>query len=269
MFKLNWKNLFKKDKINRVTPCPDPKCKKFKTSECDLFTETKIDTEDLLAGIQVKPDELERESKLIPKLDIKGIKWDKPVILIMDDEELVNFFIRQDLIFFQTIADKLGQGINYNSNEQALIDLADTNGLKDFLLSFKFDDYDLISVSTEYAAFAVRRNIQALKRVDFAILDISLGGSLSSVNGRNRESLNGIDIASDIAKLESKTSFMIYTGNDLGKYSPETLQFDKLLPEEDGLFTHLVNKDTSLIIRRVKLLSFLAGKSFNQLDFGK
>jgi len=265
---MNWRKLFGiKPKTPLTRDLPDRGESNNELSQYSLNVD--IDKDSLLASIQVKADEIVEENKLVPALNLENIDWDKKVILIMDDEELINFFLTQDLIYFETIANKRANGINYNRNEEDLIELANRNGLLDFLMNFKFSNYSLISVTSEYAAFAICRNIKDIKRVDYAILDISLGGTLSSIDGSIRKSLNGIDIAYDLSyKIEGKTSLMIYTGNDLGKYSPETLQFEELLPDIGGLFKYLVNKDTSLIIRRLKLLGFLADRDFNSLQVG-
>lgn len=267
---MNWKKLLGfKSEPKKVEPYKGMDRRKEDRNLTSQSLHIEIPKDELLASIQVKPNVVIEENKLVPNLDLSNIEWDKQVILIMDDEELVNFFLKQDLVYFETIANKETNGINHNRNENSLIALAKLNGLEDFLMNFKFDNYDLISVTSEYAAFAIRRNINVVKRVDFAILDISLGGTLNSLDGSVRESLNGIDVAYDISQIpDNSASFMIYTGNDLGKYSLETLQFEELLPHIGGLFKHLVNKDTSLIIRRLKLLGFLAGKDFNKLNLG-
>jgi len=221
----------------------------------------------LLSSVQIKSENLNKELKLIPRLKLDNIEWNKQTILIMDDEELVNFFLEDDLTYFTTIANKQAQAILYNKSELDIINLAEKYCLKDFLLSFDKSKYDVISVTGDYAAFAIRRQLAKIKRVDYAILDISLGGSLNSLDGNFRECLNGIDIASDLYSINNEINLMIYTGNDLGKYSLETKQFNKLLPNSGSLFDHIVNKDTSLIIRRIKFLSFLANRKFTDLEF--
>jgi len=246
--------------------CNDEYCPFQEKSSLPIFSKS-LDAEELLDSIQVKSTMLSEEDKLIPDIDLSAISWKKPVILIMDDEELVNFFLKQDLIYFQTIAEKNKTNISFNPLEKELIYNAKINNLDNLLFDFRVDTYDIISVSSEYAAFAIHRRIKDIKRVDFSLLDISLGGSLTSEDGMIRENLNGIDIAYDISKLHCDTSYMMYTGNSLGKYSPETLQFDRLLPHKGGLFEHLVNKDTPLMLRRLKLLSFLSGNSFNDVRF--
>lgn len=274
---MNWRKLFgiKNNKETTVNSYNLDGIERRKEKRVELNYNNDISNDDLLASIQIKPNEIIEENKLVPSLDISGIKWDKPVILIMDDEELVNFFLKQDLVYFETIAKKLINNINLNKNEIELMDLVELNGLLEFVKSFRYDNYDIISVSSEFAAFAIRRNIKVIKRVDFAILDISLGGTLSPLynddvdNIQARENLNGIDIAYDIMNIEkSEPLIMIYTGNDLGKYSPETIQYEEMLPNTGGLFKHMVNKDTPLMVRRIKLMLFLAGKDFNEVKLG-
>jgi len=237
-------------------------------SRDSIFTHYSNDltAESLLDSIQIENKERTSQKKLIPDLDLSGINWDKKVILVLDDEELVNFFLEEDLKYFSNIGSKVATNINLNQNELDLLSMADKNGLKDFLMNFEYNKYSIINVTTDYAAYSLRLNLKHIKRVDYAILDISLGGTLLEDSGSTRSCLNGIDSARDLFTLNPNIRLMFYTGNDLGKYSPISKQFKDYFSEKEDLFSYLVNKDTPLIIRRLKFLKFLSHQDFTEVS---
>lgn len=201
----------------------------------------------------------------IPTLDLDNVDWDKKIVLIMDDNETIVFFIEQDFLVLQNLSEKLKSKTPLSISERRLINIIDDdNQLMNFLLDFNKDDYSLIKVTSEYAAFAIRNNIKRIKRVDFAILDILLGGSIQDDETRQRINLTGIDVAKDIIDTVKKdVNLAFYTGCDLGKYSYETVMFKELLPDKKDLRNYVIPKDMDIADRRVKVLKLLLGREVN------
>jgi len=261
--KLTDRNSREKEKCKFNSECGNKNSSNYDPDKCHSNLSS---YKDILDSIKTKPKEADKEEQLVPDLDHieQRVDWSKKIVLIMDDEPLINYFIQDDLRYFESIAKKIAKGINLNSSDKTLLALADANEVGETLRNFTVNDYSIISVTGDYAAFSIQRYIEKIKRVDYAVLDISIGGTLV-VNG-SRKRLSGIDIAITLKeKVNHKVNLLMYTGNDLGKYSPESIQFEENI--KDDLFLYLVNKDSPLNVRRVKLLLFLMNRPFSMINY--
>lgn len=240
-------NFFKKEKKTEIVEQDD----------FSILDTEETDVNSLLDSLEYKdvPD-LEN---CIPEIDLSNIDWNKQIVLLLDDNETVLYFLETDFIIFETLADKLNNKKYLTKVEEKLYERALGEGLMDFLLTFKKSNYEIIKISSAYAAFGLRKALKNIKRIDFAILDILLGGVIQDDETSKRLNLTGIDTAKDLIE-HCGSKFCFYTGCDLGKYSPESLIFNKLFPNMSDLRNFVIPKDMDLTERRLEILRLLANK---------
>jgi len=174
------------------------------------------------------------EKGLVPKLD--GIDTSKDTLLIIDDNEGVVSFLKDDIEYFF---------------ENDII---------------KRDEINLLALTGTDAAFALQR---IYKRgidikIKWAIIDITLGGSKMTENGNIK--LTGVDVFEEIFKHTPEKEdfkFLFYTGNNLNPYikSNEKLIEQFKVVKNEGIKKYVLFK-TSIDIksRRSYISKFLFGK---------
>jgi len=117
----------------------------------------------------------------------KEFKEGKKTILLIDDNEGVVSFLKDDLEYF---------------DEEGRI---------------KLSDFNVLCISSKLAAFRYRILQQTHNlNIKYAIIDITIGGSTMTADGNLK--LNGVDIYCDMIDKNPDVNFLFYTGNNLNPY---------------------------------------------------
>lgn len=105
-------------------------------------------------------------------------------------------------------------------------------------------DYNILDFTTKFAAYkflAMNKRFGGLN-IQYAIIDITLGGSAETVNGNIR--LTGVDVFREMYMANPNLNYVFYTGNQLNSY----IKSNKDLIEEynritgDTIFNHVLYK---------------------------
>jgi len=121
-------------------------------------------------------------------VDMSDFDRDKRSILLMDDHEGIVSFLKDDLVYL---------------DEKNIIDL---------------DKINVLTFSSNLAAFnfeVAQRKMKGLN-IDWAIIDITLGGSVITKDGNVK--YTGVDVYEMILKYNPDVKFIFYTGNNLNPY---------------------------------------------------
>ena len=172
------KNLFKKEKKIDLN-----------TAE-NLFKDDKIAKKGSCAGCKLAPMCLNRgdyDYRCDFTVDMSNFDKAKDSILLVEDNEGVINFLEEDI---------------------------------DYLIEQKKikDKYNILSFTGTLAAFnfeVSQRKLNGLN-IKYAILDITLGGSIMTESGNLK--YTGVDVLEMIFKYNPEVSFLFYTGNNLNPY---------------------------------------------------
>jgi hypothetical protein len=120
-------------------------------------------------------------------IDVSHIDFNKEIILLIDDNNGVVSFLEDDIEFYK-----------------------DENIIP--------KDMQILSLTGSHAAFTLEllfKKIDNLK-INYAIIDITLGGSRQSINGNIK--YTGVDVFEMIYKHNNNVKYLFYTGNNLNPY---------------------------------------------------
>lgn len=159
----------------------------------------------------------------LPKLD-KNLKN----LLIIDDNEGMVSFLKDDIEYL------IGEG--------------------------KIDKVNVIAISSPYAAFSLKLLKEKIDWlvIDYAIIDITLGGSIMSKKGNIK--YTGVDAYEILDNNQCK--YMFYTGNNLNPYikaNRKLIEQFKELTNEDIMDYVLFKTSLDMDTRREKIRSAVFG----------
>jgi len=165
-----------------------------------------------------KKDELTSETLFKEdKVKIKGACTNCPLKQLCEDRN--NYDYRCDY------AIKLP---NFDKNKDSLLIIDDNEGLVSFLLDdieyfnekgiIDLDKINVITMSSNMAGFnleVAQRKLNGL-RIKWAIIDITLGGSIMTPEGNKK--YTGVDVYEMIIDYNPEMKFIFYTGNNLNPH---------------------------------------------------
>jgi hypothetical protein len=195
----------------------------------------------------------ETEYEKIPKLEIPTNN--KPNILVLDDNEQAGNLTLLDIKMLDSISKKIRKsGLNELSNKQQTFVEQLPNRLFEVLSKIDFDDYNIIIATGTMAAFSIFEALDDGLKVDYAILDILIGGH--NLYKGKQEILDGIDVAKKLYEVNPNIKYYFYSGCSLSDESDETMKCQNLL--DKNIKDCLITKDKNLDIKRQKILELLA-----------
>jgi hypothetical protein len=180
--------------------------------------------DDLLNGIQDGVEEIDYDKYPNPEIIDNGS--DK-TILFLDD--MVNMWFLYDL---------------------------DIHEIKDKYKKDVYEDFNIIKCFGREAGFTAHKFIfKNYKKVDFAILDITLGYGVKLLNGEYVE-YDGIDVFLELYKRNPDMKFLFCTAHTLNIKNPTVGYFFKKFESETGLKfkDHYLNKNSKRSEAIYKLL---------------
>lgn len=201
--------------------------------------------------IYKKASDLGKESEydVIPKLDIPHN--DKKTILILDDNEQAGNLTLLDLRMLDSIAEKMrATGLKDLSNKQKSFVEQLPNKQLEQLNKLNLEDYNIIIATGTMAAFSVYEAIDAGLKVDYAILDILIGGH--NIYSDKGCILDGIDVSNKLYGSNPEIKYNFYSGCSLAEDSDETIKYNKLM--RGDLNSCVIVKDKNLDQKRQKLI---------------
>jgi len=117
---------------------------------------------------------------------------------------------------------------SFDNNKRSILIVDDNPGMVSFLKDdiefiehdnvINLSEYNLLTFDTPYAAFTFQK-VQDMNNglnIDYAILDITIGGSIMTPNGNIK--YTGVDIYEMILKYNPDVKVIFYTGNQLNPY---------------------------------------------------
>lgn len=135
---------------------------------------------------------------------------------------------------------------NLDPNKETILILDDNAGVISFLIDdfnsikerkngFDFEQYNILKLDTKLAAFKLRALLYGNDkiRIKYAILDITLGGTLFDKEGMNI-TLDGVDSLLDIIQFNKDVRYFFYTGNKLNPYIKKNEEIIKKYREQLG-----------------------------------
>jgi len=148
--------------------------------------------------------------------------------------------------------------LKIDPNKESILLLDDNSGVISFLMDdfnsikknggFDHTKYNVLKLDTKLAAFKLRALLYSNKklRIKYAILDITLGGTLYSNEGRNI-TLDGVDSLLDILEVHPDVKYFFYTGNKLNPYIKKNEEIiSKFSKKLDGNINDKILFKTSL-----------------------
>lgn len=215
-----------------------------------LFSDTTHSTTDVVT--YKKPSELGKQHhySIIPSLEIPTNN--KPNILIMDDNLEAGEVTVLDFKQIDDIAKKIREGnIKLLSKKQQEFIETLPNKILCELTKFKLDDYNIILATGTMAAFSVLEAVDNGLRVDYAVLDILIGGY--NVYKGKQYMPDGIDVVKHLKQNNPNIRYYFYSGCSLSLDSDETHKFHKITG--DDLRHYTIDKDKNLFNKKQKIIS--------------
>lgn len=186
---------------------------------------------------------------IIPTIEIPTNE--KPNILILDDNVEAGKVTVLDLEIINSIALKIREnGLNNLSKKQKEFIEKLPNRHLDTLMKFDLDNYNVILSTGIQSAFSVFEAIDNGLKVDYAILDILIGGH-NKYKDKTRI-LDGIDVAKKILESNPRVKYKFYSGCSLVDDSDESIKFKNTIG--GNLTKKVIIKDKNLNWKREKIL---------------
>lgn len=186
---------------------------------------------------------------------IKIPKNDKKNIIIMDDNDIAGDITKTDIESIGSMAKFIanhGDIETINKRYKLLLENIDDETLTN-LSKLNLDDFNIILVTGKMAGYTL---ISALDRgltVDYAILDIILGGS--GVYRGKTTIVDGIDVAKEIISRNQKAHVMFYTGCSFEKGQVEWRRVSLLTDNIEDMVLH---KNHDLLYKKEKIINLLS-----------
>jgi len=119
------------------------------------------------------------------------------------------------------------KSIQYHRNKKTILVLDDNPGIISFLIDdlkyfhdkgkLNLDEFNILEVSSADAGFIFEAIFtKGNLHIDYAIIDITLGGSLTTNEGIKK--YTGVDVFEIIYKENKELKYIFYTGNNLNTY---------------------------------------------------
>ena len=115
----------------------------------------------------------------------------------------------------------------YDENKDSILVIDDNPGIISFLLDdikqmdrtiINLDDFNIITFDSNSAAYQFETTQHAYQglNIKYAILDLTIGGTIQTKNGPSR--YTGVDIYQQILIYNPEVKVLFYTGNNLNEY---------------------------------------------------
>jgi hypothetical protein len=195
--------------------------------------------------------------------DLNDINKIKYIIEVFMFKRIINFFSRskgiqkkfeyqdENLDFlkskeatFRSTYDSPTLPDDFDFNKNTILLLDDNAGVLSFLKDdiitistnfegFDVENYNILAVGSKYAGFML---IDLLKEyelhIEFAILDITLGGTVLSDNGSI--TLDGVDVYTILKEYSENLKYRFFTGNHLNMYEKRSKSIVNKFKESSG-----------------------------------
>ena len=129
------------------------------------------------------------------------------------------------------------------------------NDLFQSLSTLKKSDFNIILVTGEMGAFSIYEAIDQGLEIDYAILDILIGG-YNEYKGQCYI-LDGIDVSKKIQETNKECQYIFYSGCSLVENSDETIKYQKIYGENSQFHKKVVLKDKELNKKRMRILELI------------
>ena len=190
----------------------------------------------------------------IPKINIPENNLKN--ILILDDNFEAGEITHYDIIFLFDLAEKLKKsGIDEMTKKQKDFITKLPNDLFQSLSTLKKSDFNIILVTGEMGAFSIYEAIDHGLEIDYAILDILIGG-YNEYKGQCYI-LDGIDVSKKIQETNKECQYIFYSGCSLVENSDETIKYQKIYGENSQFHKKVVLKDKELNKKRMRILELI------------
>ena len=190
----------------------------------------------------------------IPKINIPENNLKN--ILILDDNFEAGEITYYDIIFLFDLAEKLKKsGIDEMTKKQKDFITKLPNDLFQSLSTLKKSDFNIILVTGEMGAFSIYEAIDHGLEIDYAILDILIGG-YNEYKGQCYI-LDGIDVSKKIQETNKECQYIFYSGCSLVENSDETIKYQKIYGENSQFHKKVVLKDKELNKKRMRILELI------------
>lgn len=190
----------------------------------------------------------------IPKINIPENNLKN--ILILDDNFEAGEITYYDIIFLFDLAEKLKKsGIDEMTKKQKDFITKLPNDLFQSLSTLKKSDFNIILVTGEMGAFSIYEAIDHGLEIDYAILDILIGG-YNEYKGQCYI-LDGIDVSKKIQETNKECQYIFYSGCSLVENSDETIKYHKIYGENSQFHKKVVLKDKELNKKRMRILELI------------
>ena len=190
----------------------------------------------------------------IPKINIPENNLKN--ILILDDNFEAGEITYYDIIFLFDLAEKLKKsGIDEMTKKQKDFITKLPNDLFQSLSTLKKSDFNIILVTGEMGAFSIYEAIDQGLEIDYAILDILIGG-YNEYKGQCYI-LDGIDVSKKIQETNKECQYIFYSGCSLVENSDETIKYHKIYGENSEFHKKVVLKDKELNKKRMRILELI------------
>lgn len=190
----------------------------------------------------------------IPKINIPENNLKN--ILILDDNFEAGEITYYDIIFLFDLAEKLKKsGIDEMTKKQKDFITKLPNDLFQSLSTLKKSDFNIILVTGEMGAFSIYEAIDHGLEIDYAILDILIGG-YNEYKGQCYI-LDGIDVSKKIQETNKECQYIFYSGCSLVENSDETIKYHKIYGENSEFHKKVVLKDKELNKKRMRILELI------------
>jgi len=225
-----------------------------------IFTESDETQEEMTASSLFNEDNIDEEDQLC-KTCILGRNNTKKLNLKNSKCPKLHKWIRE---------------INFNKDKESILILDDNPGIISFMLDdidfidtdtsndFKKDNFNIITFDTNYAAyyFEATQHYYGGLNIKYAILDLTLGGTMQTDNGPVK--YTGVDVYQQILIYDPDVEVIFYTGNSLNEYVRTSAniikQYGELTNGQDIMDKVLFKTTLDLDERRNYLATWLTSK---------
>ena len=179
---------------------------------------------------------------------------DKKNLVIVDDNEIAGEITKEDVGILGSIASFIREDSTLSKipeKYKPILEKLDNDTLYS-LSTLDMDDFNIILITGKMAGFQLVSAIGRGLRVDYAVLDIILGGS--GVYKGETSIIDGIDLAGDILDRNPEANVMFYTGCSFEKGQDEYKRVSKLTSRINDM---VLFKNNDLLYKKKRLINLL------------
>lgn len=179
---------------------------------------------------------------------------DKKNILILDDNEESGHVTILDLKMLNTISEKIRTDCidSLSDKHKTFVSTLNQNSITK-LKDFSIDDFNIILVTGSMAAFSIFEALDNGLNIDYAILDILLGGN--NIYKGKPCVLDGIDVVNKLVTHNKYVKYLFYSGCSINSDTDENIKFKNLMGENINKYLIIKNKD--FVLKRKKFFELL------------